>query len=132
LTALDGTLLHASPIASGWNQLLGAVRTKGKLPGDIRELLILRVATHNYAAYEWIHHELLRRDAGLTTTQLLVIRDVSRSALSSSPNPLTSLQPAALAFADASTKDVKVADSTFDALVTELKIQYGIPLPCCP
>jgi hypothetical protein len=40
LTALDGTLLHASPIANGWNQLLGAVRTKGKLPGDIRELLV--------------------------------------------------------------------------------------------
>src|ERR1700683_1995766 len=38
LTALDGTLLHASPIANGWNQLLGAVRTKGKLPGEIREL----------------------------------------------------------------------------------------------
>jgi hypothetical protein len=40
LTPLDGTLLRSPPIANGWNQLLGAVRTKGKLPGDIRELMV--------------------------------------------------------------------------------------------
>jgi pimeloyl-ACP methyl ester carboxylesterase len=46
---------------------------------------------------------------------------VSKSApLPSLPSPFTSLQAAALAFADASTKDINVADSTFDALVTEL------------
>jgi hypothetical protein len=40
LTALDNALLHVPPVADGWNQLLGAVRTKGKLPGDVRELLV--------------------------------------------------------------------------------------------
>lgn len=40
LTPLDGTLLRCPPIANGWNQLLGAVRTEGKLPGDIRELMV--------------------------------------------------------------------------------------------
>jgi len=40
LTPLDGTLLRSPSIASGWNQLLGAVRTKGILPGVIRELLV--------------------------------------------------------------------------------------------
>jgi hypothetical protein len=43
LTVLDGTLLHTPPIANGWNALLGAVRTQGKLPGNIRELLVSRV-----------------------------------------------------------------------------------------
>jgi hypothetical protein len=40
LIALDGTLLHVPPIANGWNTLLGAVRTEGKLPANVRELLV--------------------------------------------------------------------------------------------
>lgn len=40
LTPLDGALLHVPPVAEGWNTLLGAVRTKGNLPGDIRELMV--------------------------------------------------------------------------------------------
>ncbi len=40
LTPLDGMLLNASPIASGWNSLLGAVRTKSSLPDDIREIMV--------------------------------------------------------------------------------------------
>jgi hypothetical protein len=50
------------------------------------------------------------------------VRDVSKPAPSpSAPSPLTSVQAAALAFADASTKDIKVPDRIFDALTTELK-----------
>lgn len=40
LTALDGALLHLPLVASGWNDLLGAVRTQGKLPADVRELMV--------------------------------------------------------------------------------------------
>jgi hypothetical protein len=40
ITPLDAALLHVPPIAAGWNSLLGAVRTQGKLPGDIRELMV--------------------------------------------------------------------------------------------
>lgn len=40
LTPLDGTLLHVPPIADGWNKLLGAVRTAGKLGGNVRELMV--------------------------------------------------------------------------------------------
>lgn len=40
LTPLDGTLLHVPSVAEGWNSLLGAVRSKGKLPGDVRELMV--------------------------------------------------------------------------------------------
>lgn len=83
---------------------------------------ILRVAAHNHAAFEWIHHENVGRDAGLTTAQLTVIRNVSNSApQTSSPDPLTPLQAAALAFADASTKGIKVPDVIFNALSDELK-----------
>jgi hypothetical protein len=40
ITPLDAALLHAPPIAGGWNSLLGAIRTKGNLPGDVRELMV--------------------------------------------------------------------------------------------
>jgi len=40
ITPLDAALLHVPPIAAGWNSLLGAVRTQGKLPGDVRELMV--------------------------------------------------------------------------------------------
>lgn len=45
ITPLDAALLHVPPVAGGWNTLLGAVRTKGNLPGDIRELMVRRVVT---------------------------------------------------------------------------------------
>ncbi|KAF5391055.1 hypothetical protein D9757_003985 [Collybiopsis confluens] len=118
LTPLDGTLLHVPPVADGWNALLGAVRTKGKLSGDIRELMILRVAAINHAAFEWIHHEPVGRDAGLTTEQLYLIRDTSAIP---SPHVLSPLQVAALSFAHHSTVNVKVPPSVTLALAEALR-----------
>ena len=40
ITPLDANLLHVPPVAGGFNTLLGAVRTQGKLPGDIREAMV--------------------------------------------------------------------------------------------
>ena len=40
ITALDAALLHAPPVADGWNSLLGGIRNKGNLPGDLQELLV--------------------------------------------------------------------------------------------
>jgi len=45
ITPLDANLLHVPPIAAGYNNLLGAIRTKGKLPGDIREAMV----RHDYS-----------------------------------------------------------------------------------
>ncbi|KIY72300.1 alpha/beta-hydrolase [Cylindrobasidium torrendii FP15055 ss-10] len=121
LTPLDGTLLHVPPVAQGWNSLLGAIRTKGNLPGDVRELMILRVAAHNRAMFEWIHHEHVGRDAGLTTPQLLYVRDTTKvPTKEESSTILSSLQQSALAFAHESTTAVKVSKATSDALKTDL------------
>ncbi|KAF9063005.1 Alpha/Beta hydrolase protein [Rhodocollybia butyracea] len=118
LTPLDGTLLHVPPIAEGWNTLLGAVRTKGNLAADVRELMILRVAAINHAAFEWIHHEHVARDAGLTTEQLYVIRDTSSLP---SAGILSPLQTAALAFAHHSTSSVKIPEDVTFALAAALR-----------
>lgn len=40
ITPLDAALLHVPPVAEGWNTLLGAVRTKGAVTGDVRELMV--------------------------------------------------------------------------------------------
>ena len=107
LTALDGVLLHSPEFADGWNSMLGAVRGKSTLPPDIRELAILRVAQRNGADYEWVAHEPVARQAGLTEEQLVSIR-------TEDPGPglamLSAAQLAALAYADAMTTGVRVPD----------------------
>ncbi|KAF8632660.1 hypothetical protein AX17_004793 [Amanita inopinata Kibby_2008] len=119
LTPLDRTLLHVPPVAQGWNSLLGAIRTKGALPGDVRELMILRVAAVNRAAFEWIQHEHVGRSHGLTTAQLYVIRDTS-APLPPAKGILSALQTSALRFADASTRNVKVSKEITDDLHRDL------------
>lgn len=108
LTPLDGTLLHVPAVADGWNTLLGAVRTKGRLADDLREIMILRVAAINHATFEWIHHEHVARDAGLSTEQLYLIRDTNFVPDLESSGILSPLQSAALAFAHHSTSSVQV------------------------
>lgn len=85
----------------------------------------MRVAAINGAAFEWIHHEIVGRQMGLTTAQLYVIRDIS--APLSSPGGgggstiLSPLQNAALVFADESTRDVCVSVKVTENLREELK-----------
>ncbi|KAG6806605.1 hypothetical protein H0H93_002714, partial [Arthromyces matolae] len=100
ITPLDAALLHVPPVAGGWNSLLGAVRSQGKLPGDVRELMILRVAAINRAAFEWIQHEKVGREDGLNNAQLYIVRDEA-TPLPPASGILSSLQTSALRFADA-------------------------------
>ncbi|KAG6915921.1 hypothetical protein DXG01_009251 [Tephrocybe rancida] len=120
ITPLDAALLHVPPVAGGWNSLLGAVRSQGKLPGDVRELMILRVAAINRATFEWIQHEPAGRTDGLNTAQLYIIRDEA-APLPPAPGILTQLQTSALMFADASTRNVKVGDKLTNALKRDLE-----------
>ena len=65
LTHLDRMLLHSPQLASGWNALLGAVRTRLSLDPRMREIVICAVAALNGAEYEFHHHttELLKTEA---------------------------------------------------------------------
>ncbi|KAH9825063.1 hydrolase/acyltransferase [Melampsora americana] len=120
LIALDGVLLHNPSIANGWNSLLGPVRSENSLPADIRELLILRVAALNSAAYEWVQHEPIARAAGLSTTQLCRVRDIVKP-LSDPHHHLSVSQFTALAFADAVTRTLDIPDE----LIAEFKKTLG-------
>jgi len=124
ITPLDANLLHVPPVAGGFNTLMGAIRTKGKLPGDIREAIILRVAAINHASYEWIHHETIGRKEGLSTGQLYVIRD-TKTPLPSLKTILTPLQTAAIIFTDHSTRDVRVPMDVIQEFKRQLKISVA-------
>jgi 4-carboxymuconolactone decarboxylase len=112
LTPLDLMLLHSEPLADGWNTLMGAVRSRFELPADLRELAICRVAVLNDAPYEWQAHAPLLQQAGFSDEQLAaVIRE---------PASLSPLHRLVLAYTDAMTRDVRVSDPLFAAVLGEL------------
>ncbi|WP_406470798.1 carboxymuconolactone decarboxylase family protein [Streptomyces sp. NBC_01615] len=112
LRPLDRMLLHSPQLADGWNSLLGAVRQRIALPADIRELVILRIAVLNRAAYEWTAHEPEARRAGLVDMQLAAVR-----AENAAEHPeLDARHRRVIAYTDAMTRDVHVPEGLFDAL----------------
>ncbi|EJD02489.1 carboxymuconolactone decarboxylase [Fomitiporia mediterranea MF3/22] len=127
LTELDGVLLNAPTIAEGYNALLKAVRTSSSLPDDIRELIILRVAALNSASYEWIQHEPIARKAGLSTSQLLLVRDISvvpallEHLNADAATGLSPLHAAAMVYTDYVTRFVEIPQSVFNNLRSKLE-----------
>lgn len=112
LRPLDLMLLHSPEIADGWNSLLGAIRTRAALPDNVRELVIMRIAVLNRADYEWGAHEAVAIAAGLGEAQLTALKQ--RDA--ATDPALTAAYRRVVAYTDAMTTDVHVADDVFDAL----------------
>ncbi|CAG8971627.1 hypothetical protein HYALB_00008020 [Hymenoscyphus albidus] len=112
LQALDLTLLHAPPVADGWNSFLGAIRTKTSLSDDVREIAICRVAVVNEAWYEWGHHAPLAKAAGVSEEGIKVLgaKDVEGEGV------LSRKQWAVVRYTDAMTKSVKVPEGVFKEL----------------
>ncbi|KAI0066079.1 4-carboxymuconolactone decarboxylase [Artomyces pyxidatus] len=125
LLDLDGVLLNVEPLASSWNDIAAVIRDNNTIPGTMRELLILRSAVLNKAAYQWIQHEPVGRSEGLTTAQLLTIRfappfvgsiDAFSPTSSQGESTLSSELKAALDFADWSTSAVYVPTQIYHNL----------------
>ncbi|KAF1921635.1 AhpD-like protein [Ampelomyces quisqualis] len=115
LIALDKTLLHAPPVADGWNSFLGSIRTQTSLTTAVRETAICRVAVLNKAWYEWESHApILKTGEGVTDEHVVAV-------LSSPPHkPAPALQSrllaTVLAYTDAMTLSVRVPDDVFAAM----------------
>ncbi|QRV83127.1 carboxymuconolactone decarboxylase [Ceratobasidium sp. AG-Ba] len=122
LRALDMALLNSPSFTVGWNALFRQVRYNSTVPGDVRELSILRVAALNGAAYQWELHEPVGRSEGLTSAQLKLIRDPAFSPWGFS-SVFTSRQLAALKLADQSTRQSHVSDEVW----AEVKRQFNVP-----
>ena len=107
LANLYKMLLKSPPVAAGWLHLLTAVRQQSVLPGQYRELAILRVAVINGADYEYRSHVPFGLKAGLRQEQIDALPNWRSSGLFDGP------QIAVLAYTDSMTKDVHVPDDVF-------------------
>lgn len=103
-------LLNSPPLAEGWLSLFTAIRQKCELEGIYRELAILRVAIINGADYEFRAHMPFALKEGLTEAQIGALDKWQES------NLFSDAQRTVLAYADAMTREIHVADGVFDAL----------------
>jgi len=96
-------LMHSPPLAEGWLGFMTQVRQKLELGGDLRELVIMRIAHLNGAPYEAQQHEPIALKEGLTPAQLAALPAWGEVA-----ELFTPLQGDVLRLCDARTRDVHV------------------------
>jgi 4-carboxymuconolactone decarboxylase len=111
------TLGRADPeLFRRWLAFGGALLS-GRLPGRLRELVILRTACRFGGRYEWAQHIELGEAQGITPAELAALgaADGGVQAVAWSP-----LERAALRAADETADDGAVSDATWDALAALL------------
>jgi AhpD family alkylhydroperoxidase len=95
-------LLHSPPFAAGWLAFLSAVRQQGAVSPALRELVIMRIALLNRAAYEADQHAPIALREGITPQQLAQLPTWEAS------EAFSATERAVLAVTDAMTRDVQV------------------------
>ena len=115
-------LLHSAPVAAGWLRYLTAIRHECSLPGDLRELVIMRVAILNGAPYEAEQHAPIALREGVSQAKLDALADWESSDL------FDPRERAVLAYTDASTKQVQIPDGVFAAVRAEFDSRVLIEL----
>ena len=111
VSLLYQVLLNSGPIASGWERMLTAVRNQTSVPGDLRELIILRVAVLNRAAFEFDAHAPIAEREGVSAAKIQAVKGADIGDL------FDRRERQVLALTDAMTRDVTVPD----ALMAELQ-----------
>ena len=106
ISPLYTVLLNSPEVASGWEQLLTAIRQKTSVPPALRELVILRIAVLNGAEYEFEAHVPHALAAGMTQASIDRLRDDDISAFDY-------LEKLVLQYTDAMTQDVLVPDALY-------------------
>lgn len=102
ISLLYQVLLNCAPIAAGWEAMLTAVRNRTGVPADLREMVILRVAVLNDAAFEFDAHVPHALKAGFAQHKIDALREPEPGALFSEEERLL------LELTDRMTRDVKV------------------------
>lgn len=102
-------LLHSPAVAGGWLNYLTSIRQLSTLPGDLRELVIMRVAAINGAPYEADQHAPIALQEGISQAQLDALDQWESSDLFSEK------ERAVLAYTDTMTRHVQVPQPVFDA-----------------
>lgn len=102
-------LLHSPAVAGGWLNYLTSIRQLSTLPGDLRELVIMRVAAINGAPYEADQHAPIALKEGITQAQLDALPQWEGS------DQFNERERAVLAYTDAMTRHIQVPKAVFDA-----------------
>jgi len=115
-------LLHSPAVTRGWLAHLTGIRQHSTLPAHLRELVIMRVAQLNHAPYEADQHAPIARKEGVTQAQLDALQQWESSDLFDAKTRAT------LAYTDAMTRHVQVADAVFAAVQTHYPAQQLVEL----
>ncbi len=92
----------------------GGALLSGRLPGRLRELVILRTATRFDGRYEWAHHIELAEAEGVTPAEVVAVGG-DLDAVEWTP-----LERAALRAVDETAADGALSDATWDRLAADL------------
>jgi 4-carboxymuconolactone decarboxylase len=104
-------LLHTPGLASAWFDFNNAVRFQTRLDDRVRELVIMRVAVLTGCDYVFeVHKAQYAKPAGVTPDQVEALRERS------TPGLFDGRDSALLAYVDAVTRDVEVADAVFERM----------------
>ena len=122
LGPLYRSLLISPNFARGFLQFFGVIRYQSSLPADIMELAMCRVGALNGAAFEWMHHAPLLKQAGVTNEGVETVRTAPPNHVAKgAEGGLSERLWKVMRYADAMTKDVSVSDEVFNAVKDELK-----------
>jgi 4-carboxymuconolactone decarboxylase len=115
VSLLYRVLLNSGPIASGWERMLTAVRNQTSVAGDLREMIILRVAVLNRAAFEFEAHAPIAEREGVSKVKIDALRQPQLG------DAFDAREMPVLRLADAMTREIEVPDE----LMASLQGQYG-------
>jgi AhpD family alkylhydroperoxidase len=115
-------LLHSPPVADGWLTFMTAVRHRSLLSGALRELVIMRIAIVNGAAYEAEQHAPIALKEGLQAQQLDALADWPAS------DRFSMRERAVLALTDAMTREVHIDDARLAAVRLYLSVRETLEL----
>ncbi len=116
-------LLHSPALASCWFDMISTARFKSALDGRLREIAIIRVAWLNRTSYVRNQHvPQLSAPEGLSQAECDALADWQNSHF------FSARERAALAYADAMTRQVAVPDEVFDMLRPHFSEQQIVDL----
>lgn len=110
ISTLYRVLLNSPPVAAGWERMLTAIRNQTQVPADLRELIILRIAVLNGAAFEFDAHVPHAQRAGVGDEKIAAIRQAPSAPV------FGQLELLVLELTDAMTRDVAVPAAVMDRL----------------
>ncbi len=116
---LFATLARHPRLLKRWSAFGGLLLAGGTLPARDREVLILRTAANCGADYEWGHHQVLGRTAGLTDDEMATLAGPTAATVD------TLLVQAA----DELHADGVISDETWKALAGRYGEQQLIEIP---